>query len=446
MRRLTESVKYVYIILRGLSQACKPRSCTVHRRGGIITTLYWYALTECETEVAQQSLLQKQMDRLGLQQQTLQALHAKELHMLKERVARSERLLLLLSEEVERLDSPGCEDVAQSSVDMKKLEVLERDQRVAGPAPLGEPPAFHEEGHTLRKTPARVSEYRPTGFLKISEVNPSGRYIRIFNSSHVEKADLSGCVIQQWIGGHPVALFRFPLNTGLPPQQCVTIWASAADIPCESPSELHWREQLHFKTGPDCTTLLTRPGGQPIDWYRASHRASPISHHKENVSEHPPTQHQEPTHAGEPVTLSPPTGVATTKELSESPPLRTCPSSAPPTLRRRAWNGPASEKINPRIHSRSTARGCSWDCFPAENLGTATAVPSTAYSLSFIDGLSASSSVLPTSFDQTMAFQTRLNTRSPVVALLTQKSARSKYGFKYLSYPPFTVDVHVIRR
>ncbi|XP_069079169.1 lamin tail domain-containing protein 2 isoform X3 [Pleurodeles waltl] len=355
MRRLTESVKYVYIILRGLSQACKPRSCTVHRRGGIITTLYWYALTECETEVAQQSLLQKQMDRLGLQQQTLQALHAKELHMLKERVARSERLLLLLSEEVERLDSPGCEDVAQSSVDMKKLEVLERDQRVAGPAPLGEPPAFHEEGHTLRKTPARVSEYRPTGFLKISEVNPSGRYIRIFNSSHVEKADLSGCVIQQWIGGHPVALFRFPLNTGLPPQQCVTIWASAADIPCESPSELHWREQLHFKTGPDCTTLLTRPGGQR---YLLRHILFPSS-------------------------------MAFQLRVRSSP----------------------LHSIRPCLHAlvKHPSNSC---CTP----------------------------------HLLMAFQTRLNTRSPVVALLTQKSARSKYGFKYLSYPPFTVDVHVIRR
>lgn len=403
----------------------------------------------CETEVAQQSLLHNQMDRLGLQQQTLQALHTKELHMLKDRVARSERLLLLLSEEVERLDRPCCEDVGQNSVERKKLEVLEHDQSVPGPARVKEPTAFHEEGNTLKKTTTRVSEYRPTGFLKISEVNPSGRYIRIFNSSRAETADLSGCVIQQWIGGHPVALFRFPLNTGLPPQQFITVWASAADIPSESSTELHWKQQLHFRTGPECTTLLTRPGGQPIDWYRAPHRASPVLHHKENVSEHPQTQHLEPTHVGETVTQSQPlepTGVITTKKLAVSPPLRTRPPSAPPSFRRSAWNPTASEKRNPRIYSRSTARGCSWDCFPPENLSTATGVPSSAFSLSFMDGLSASSSVLPSLFDQTMAFQTRLNTRSPVVALLTQKSARSKYGFKFLSYPPFTVDVHVIRR
>ncbi|XP_078538962.1 lamin tail domain-containing protein 2 isoform X2 [Lissotriton helveticus] len=407
--------------------------------------LPWQIMFGCETEAAQQSPLQNQMDRLGLQQQTLQALHTKELHMLKERVARSERLLLLLSEEVERLDGPCGEDVGQSSVDRKKLEVLEHDQSVPGPARVKQPAAFHEEGNTLKKTTTKVSEYRPTGFLKISEVNPSGRYIRIFNSSRAETADLSGCVIQQWIGGHPVALFRFPLNTGLPPQQCITIWASAADIPCESSTELHWKQQLHFRTGPECTTLLTRPGGQPIDWFRAPHRASPVLHHKVNVSEHPQTQQQEPTHAGEPVTQRP-TEVVTKKNLAMSPPLRARPPSAPPSLRRSAWNPTASEKRNPRIYSRSTARGCSWDCFLPENLSTATGVPSTAYSLSSMDGLSASSSDLPSSFDQTMAFQTRLNTRSPVVALLTQKSARSKYGFKFLSYPPFTVDVHVIRR
>ncbi|XP_069480171.1 lamin tail domain-containing protein 2-like isoform X2 [Ambystoma mexicanum] len=405
------------------------------------------------TEADQQSLLQKQMEQLGLQQQTLQALHTKELQMLRERVTKSERLLLLLSEEVERLDSPGRDHAVPKSMNSPRSDGVlpgpTYTEKLKVPEPsyeqVEEPSARHREENVLKTTAPRASEYRPTGFLKISEVNSSGKFIRIFNSSRAEKADLSGCVIQQWVGGHPVALFRFPLKTELPPLQHITIWASANEVPCESPTELHWKEQLHFKTGPDCTTLLTRPSGQPIDWYRAPHRVSSALERKEDASQQRQSQLPSPT-----ISQCPPSeakGLYTPKQELAAPPLwrnRARPPSAPSSL----GQSTHGEKMDSSSSTclQQSARTRSWDCLQSGSFSVASGIPSTACSLSFRDGLSSSSSGLHSSFRHNMEFQTRLNTKSPMVALLAQKSARSKYGFKFLSYPPFTVDVHVNRR
>ncbi|TFK00419.1 copine-9 [Platysternon megacephalum] len=61
-----------------------------------------------------------------------------------------------------------------------------------------------------------------TGFLKITTVNCKGKFVRILNTSLDQDVDLSGFIIQQWIGGYPVSIYRFPPDTMLPALHHVT--------------------------------------------------------------------------------------------------------------------------------------------------------------------------------------------------------------------------------
>ncbi|XP_059577317.1 lamin tail domain-containing protein 2 [Alligator mississippiensis] len=62
-----------------------------------------------------------------------------------------------------------------------------------------------------------------SSFLKIISVDPKGRFIRILNSSSDQDVDMSGYILQQWIGGFPVSIYRFPTNTVLPARHHITV-------------------------------------------------------------------------------------------------------------------------------------------------------------------------------------------------------------------------------
>ena len=70
-------------------------------------------------------------------------------------------------------------------------------------------------------------------------------------------------MIQQNVGGHPVAVFRFPPRTKFADNSTITVWSGTADpIEHQPPKDFVWKEQQKWGTGPECTTILCKPNGQ----------------------------------------------------------------------------------------------------------------------------------------------------------------------------------------
>uniref|UniRef100_K7G8L4 LTD domain-containing protein n=2 Tax=Pelodiscus sinensis TaxID=13735 RepID=K7G8L4_PELSI len=84
--------------------------------------------------------------------------------------------------------------------------------------------------------------------------------------------DLSSFIIQQWIGGYPVSIYRFPLDTTLPALHHITVWATGADRAHKPPKEATLRTQQYFRAGPECTTVLSNAKGKILSWHTAPHR------------------------------------------------------------------------------------------------------------------------------------------------------------------------------
>jgi hypothetical protein len=78
-----------------------------------------------------------------------------------------------------------------------------------------------------------------------------------------QEIEFGGYMIQQNVGGHPVAVFRFPPRTKFADESTITIWSGSQD-PKEHqpPKDFVWKEQQKWGTGPECTTILCKPNGQ----------------------------------------------------------------------------------------------------------------------------------------------------------------------------------------
>jgi len=80
-------------------------------------------------------------------------------------------------------------------------------------------------------------------------------------------------MVQQNVGGNPVAVYRFPPRAKFPANSTITVWSGTNDaILHQPPSDYVWKEQLKWGTGPECTTILCKPNGQAIAWTTAAHR------------------------------------------------------------------------------------------------------------------------------------------------------------------------------
>lgn len=125
----------------------------------------------------------------------------------------------------------------------------------------------------ISKTPPLTINDRKTavssavGNLEISEVDPSGNFVRIINQSQDKEEDIGGCLLQQNIHGHPMSIYRFPPKTRVMARCVVTVWASSVGVAHNPPTDFLWKEQSKFVTEPRCTTILCTPNGQALAWF-----------------------------------------------------------------------------------------------------------------------------------------------------------------------------------
>ncbi|MGH0122250.1 UNVERIFIED_CONTAM: hypothetical protein FKN15_010998 [Acipenser sinensis] len=94
----------------------------------------------------------------------------------------------------------------------------------------------------------------------------SGWFVRLVNSSSELEEDIGGFILQQNVGGHSVAVYRFPPRTRMKADTTVTLWSAAENISHKPPEDVLWKEQNRFGTGPECTTIFCRPNGKASDF------------------------------------------------------------------------------------------------------------------------------------------------------------------------------------
>ncbi|CAH1786270.1 unnamed protein product [Owenia fusiformis] len=112
-----------------------------------------------------------------------------------------------------------------------------------------------------------------TGNMKILEVNRDGQYIRLLNDSEEKDYEIGGFMLQQNVGGHPVAVYRFPPRVTFKANTTTTVYSGTNDpILHQPPESFVWKEQEKWGTGAECTTILCKPNGQAIAWTTAAHR------------------------------------------------------------------------------------------------------------------------------------------------------------------------------
>ncbi|THD25556.1 hypothetical protein D915_003491 [Fasciola hepatica] len=131
------------------------------------------------------------------------------------------------------------------------------------------------------------------GSIQICEVDPDGRFARIWNSSYQSEFDLGKHQVQQKINDELVNQYQFPAGFRLSTRTLVTLWAGGDSTfgPFEfSPKDIKCQTVAHWVYGPSCTTMLCDPSGQVISWlnppYRTLSCRLPFStDHEENVVE-----------------------------------------------------------------------------------------------------------------------------------------------------------------
>ncbi|KAL8614233.1 hypothetical protein ACOMHN_026450 [Nucella lapillus] len=117
-----------------------------------------------------------------------------------------------------------------------------------------------------------VSTSSATGDVKIVEVHQEGKYIRLLNEG-AQEVEFGGFMIQQNVGGHPVAVFRFPPRSKFASNSIITVYAGCNDRALHKPPQDYvWKEQQKWGSGPECTTILCRANGQAVAWTTAAHR------------------------------------------------------------------------------------------------------------------------------------------------------------------------------
>ncbi|XP_072373799.1 lamin-A-like [Scyliorhinus torazame] len=319
---------------------------------------------------------------------------------------------------------------------------------------------------TVNGNPAMSSE---TTCVKIEEVDCKGCFVRLFNTSPDKNVDLSGYTLQQRIGVYPISLYRFPQHTWLPNLRYLTVWAEAADISQRLPSDIVWREQHRFQSGPQCTTALCKSNGQTIAWYIPSHRFSAAANSfdvKDDASDEcvpVPLNKQQTSPAGSPQEqCMKEEGWAPSPEIMIQPDAQINSwTDFVPVQKRGSISALLSSKGARRQSNTSslTEHSSLW----SHSMGETDIFSYLQSSLISLPSDSLPGLVTPDSSSPQSPIQmsrrssdaeglhltvapSRLDKARLLTGRVTPRNTRAKYGLRFMSYPLFTMDTHVTRR
>ncbi|XP_038621303.1 lamin tail domain-containing protein 2 [Tachyglossus aculeatus] len=301
--------------------------------------------------------------------------------------------------------------------------------------------------------------------LKIQKVDERGKFIRLQNTSAEKSVDLGGHTLQQRLHGYPVAVYRFPPHTLLPPAHHITVWGSESKAhPHKRSTDVTTSGQQTFRSGPGYTSTLVSPCGEVLSWYQPPHRqteaARAFSDNVDlSVDRFPLSRESWESWASQ--------GSRESGSVSLVRAAGAVRRSRPRTQAqegqagaRPAGSATCGHKVQKRFSPLSLPTQRSPRCSFCENkkrhsLGSDAAVtsddllssmglPVIPETLSSQPSLQSDDHLGPGGSDLKLppvGYGKRLDLSGPLVALTTQKTAQSKYGFKALTYLPITNEL-----
>nr|XP_020767740.1 lamin tail domain-containing protein 2 [Odocoileus virginianus texanus] len=274
-------------------------------------------------------------------------------------------------------------------------------------------------------TSGRCPSPSPTGTcLKIVAVSRRQRFVRILNQSLEETVDLGGFMLQQLVLDFPVCMYRFPPNTLLAPRHHITVWGEG---PCstkrQQPSSLG-QEPVHSYSSRGCATLLLNPQGEVLSEHQSPHYVTPVSRiFADNtdlsidcfsLSEARP-------------------GAALAEHQPQPRPPRKGRVREAQAGRRR----PGPRVGLPRLSTIKLLRQREAPVWPEDAAQTHAellpAIPSPEVGMGLQDCQGRKE-------HKVRVCRKRVDRGCPMVTLSVQSTAESRFGFRFLSYPPITAD------
>ncbi|XP_036035658.1 lamin tail domain-containing protein 2 [Onychomys torridus] len=287
--------------------------------------------------------------------------------------------------------------------------------------------------------------------LKIAAVNHREKFIRILNQSQAETVDLGGFVLKQLVRDFPVCMYRFPPGTLLAPQHHITVWGEGTSRTKKKLPVSSGQDPFYFQSSRGCVTVLVNPQGQVL----SEHQAAPCmtlgskifndntdwsidrfplseSEPKADPGEeqhHPPSPHKGRVRGAGARRKKPGPGVRQ-QRLSRmgTSGQRTSASLRPNETR----------DILPLLSTRKLLHPGE---VPAQQEGVKTetsellpAIPECASRMCLEDSLGRQER-------KVQVCRKSVDLSCPMVALSVQSTAESKYGFRFLCYPPITEDL-----
>ncbi|XP_072845946.2 lamin tail domain-containing protein 2 [Pogona vitticeps] len=286
-----------------------------------------------------------------------------------------------------------------------------------------------------------------TGSLRIVSVHRKGKFVRIFNALLTKEVDLSGYIIQQSVGGYPVSVYRFPRGTILPAQHHITVWAAVANLAHEQPSDPLSGPRF-FRAGPECVTVLYDHSGQVVSQHTNPHQFTAAAEaYSDNVDlsidKFPLNNDEDDEDDSSRIDVSfskqnrskkADSGILVKRRYS-----RHFSIDASATTKTSSGRSPGT-KAKIKDTSRESTGSFLYSSKPPSR--SASETPSSSSEGDYFAYRSWKPLVQE---PEAREFKTTLDTTLPIVSLIGQKSARSRYGFKYMTYIPTTTDLHLRR-
>ncbi|XP_028642695.1 lamin tail domain-containing protein 2 [Grammomys surdaster] len=307
------------------------------------------------------------------------------------------------------------------------------------------------ESYTDLHHPYTRPQLNPFGCcLKIAAVSHREKFIRIINQSQAETIDLGGFVLQQLVRDFPVCIYRFPPGTLLAPQHHITVWGEGTSRTKKQLPVSSGQDPFQFQSSRGCVTVLVNPQGQVL----SEHQTAPCVTLGSKIF----TDNTDWSIDRFPLSES---------EPNIDPGEQQCRPSSPQKGRKKD-NGAKRKKPGPGVRqqrlSSTSGLKASRPLRPTETrdilplLSTRKLLPPGEV-LPQQEGVKTETSellpVIPECpsriclVEDSLGRQERkvqvcrksVDLSCPMVALSVQNTAESRYGFRFLCYPPITEEL-----
>ncbi|ELR56833.1 hypothetical protein M91_06741, partial [Bos mutus] len=258
--------------------------------------------------------------------------------------------------------------------------------------------------------------------LKIMAVSRRQRFVRILNQSLEETVDLGGFVLQQLVLDFPVCMYRFPPSTLLPPRHHITVWGEG---PCSTRRQQLsslGREPVHFYSSRSCVTLLLNPQGEVLSEHQSPHCVTPVSRIFADNTDLS-------------IDCFPLSEARPEADLAEHQPQPRPPRKGRVREARAGRRRPGPRVQLPRLSTIKLLRQREAPVWPEDVAQTHPELLPSIPIPGPVPSRPAASRVPPP-----QVCRKRVDCGCPMVALSVQSTAESRFGFRFLSCPPITVD------